>query len=424
MPSVFASSCCDTPGDLASIRRIPAWYGANPSGFSRSPKRCAACAPTCASKKLARPPRYSFPLFIGCIVTLLYFIIIKVCNHIGGRHELPLIRPLSRSPSRLRGPRLRRPVLLRALPGHDIWGNALFPAAYRISRRNGGVFLEPADSRAALRLFSVWRRDSSRNLCCDWRQPIAIPRRSCGRHHHRPVRRVRDLHRHCFRARLSFGYVVPRHLPRPHPASRALSNLVRHRWPRLLCPLRHIHRRHRRNRRTHAPHPTLADVVRDRHRRLRRAELVRNAEHQISSADPAHLFPWISLDDPRRLQTTARCADRTHRMTASEIPTPGKAFVRAILLSIAIAIAIGTIAYFALRFTPLAPATRLHLTVLLVYCSLFAGLCVPFRRSGAADRVPTQRHPQGPPRHRCLDRHSRRHCARLLLPRIRFRQSS
>jgi membrane protease YdiL (CAAX protease family) len=70
-------------------------------------------------------------------------------------------------------------------------------------------------------------------------------------------------------------------------------------------------------------------------------------------------------------------------MTASEIPITGRAFVRAILLSIAIAIAIGTIAYFALRFTPLAPATRLHLTVLLVYCSLFAGLCVPFRPATA-----------------------------------------
>ena len=70
-------------------------------------------------------------------------------------------------------------------------------------------------------------------------------------------------------------------------------------------------------------------------------------------------------------------------MTTSEIPITGRSFVRAILLSIVIATAIGTIAYFSLQSAALAQPTRLQLTWLLVYGALLAGLCIPFRPAAA-----------------------------------------
>lgn len=70
-------------------------------------------------------------------------------------------------------------------------------------------------------------------------------------------------------------------------------------------------------------------------------------------------------------------------MTSIEVPIAGRSFARAILLGIVLAAAIGTIAYFGLQPAALAPATRLQVTVLLVYCALFAGLCIPFRPATA-----------------------------------------
>jgi len=79
-------------------------------------------------------------------------------------------------------------------------------------------------------------------------------------------------------------------------------------------------------------------------------------------------------------------------MTATETPITGRSFAKAILLSLAAAIVVGTIAYFTLRLTALSTITSLQLVVLFVYAALLTGLCIPFRPSA---RQPIALRPSG-----------------------------